>query len=94
MPGAEKDQVVRAMQLADRVSINLEAPNTERLAALAPRKQFIEELIQPLKWVENSPILPPNKNGKVAGPQLPNCRGGGRKKDLELLSTTHHLYHE
>jgi predicted DNA-binding helix-hairpin-helix protein len=52
MPGAEKDQVLRAMQLADRVSVNLEAPNTERLSRLAPHKQFIEELLQPLKWVE------------------------------------------
>ena len=52
MPGAEKEQVFRVMQLADRVSINLEAPNTERLAKLAPHKVFIEELLQPLKWVE------------------------------------------
>ncbi len=28
MPGAEKAQVERSMQLADRVSVNLEAPNT------------------------------------------------------------------
>jgi hypothetical protein len=54
MPGAEKDQVFRAMQLADRVSINLEAPNTDRLARLAPHKQFLDELLQPLKWVEES----------------------------------------
>jgi len=27
MPGAERDQIFRAMQLADRVSINLEGPN-------------------------------------------------------------------
>src|SRR3972149_9191437 len=32
MPGTERDQVERAMQLADRVSITLEAPNTRRLA--------------------------------------------------------------
>ncbi len=52
MPGAEKGQVERAMQFADRVSINLEAPNTDRLAKLAPHKVFLEELLQPLKWVE------------------------------------------
>src|SRR6266536_5788875 len=48
MPGAEKGQVERLMQLADRVSINLEAPNTERLSKLAPQKIFIEELFRPL----------------------------------------------
>jgi predicted DNA-binding helix-hairpin-helix protein len=52
MPGAQKAQVERAMQLADRVSVNLEAPNTERLARLAPHKVFMEELLQPLKWVD------------------------------------------
>ena len=40
MPGAEKDQIFRAMQLADRVSINLEAANEKRLPALAPHKNF------------------------------------------------------
>ena len=42
MPGAERSQVERAMQLADRVSINLEAPNDIRLAKLAPHKQFTD----------------------------------------------------
>src|SRR5262245_16857214 len=40
MPGAEYDQVYRAMQLADRVSINLEGPTQDRLKALAPKKDF------------------------------------------------------
>src|SRR5258706_16309890 len=52
MPGSERGQVERTMQLADRVSVNLEAPNTERLGRLAPHKTFLEELLQPLKWVE------------------------------------------
>jgi predicted DNA-binding helix-hairpin-helix protein len=52
MPGAEKDQVRQSMQLASRVSVNLEGPNTKRLALLAPKKVFLEELLRPLKWVE------------------------------------------
>jgi predicted DNA-binding helix-hairpin-helix protein len=52
MPGAQRDQVYRVMQLADRVSVNLEVPNTARLAKLAPHKQFLSELLQPLKWVD------------------------------------------
>ena len=52
MPGAEKDQVRRAMQLADRVSVNLEAPTTSHLHKLAPQKMMLEELLQPLRWVE------------------------------------------
>src|SRR3970282_2667983 len=52
MPGAEKDQLRRAMQLADRVSVNLEAANPGRLPALAPMKKFAEELLAPLKGAE------------------------------------------
>ena len=63
MPGAEKDQVLRAMQLANRVSINLEAPNTARLEKLAPRKQFLEELLQPLRWVHEIRRTQPANQG-------------------------------
>src|SRR5690606_22237843 len=50
MPGAEIDQLRRAMQLADRVSINLEAPTPERLAALAPKKDLLGELLNRVEW--------------------------------------------
>ncbi len=51
MPGADRDQVLRAMQLADRISINLEAPGARYLQRLAPRKRFWGELVQVLHWV-------------------------------------------
>jgi predicted DNA-binding helix-hairpin-helix protein len=51
MPGAEYAQVERSMQLADRVPVNLEAPNPNRLIILAPRKDYFEELIRPLEWI-------------------------------------------
>ena len=50
MPGIEYDQLYRAMQLADRVSVNLEAPTQERLSALAPKKDFMGELLKMLQW--------------------------------------------
>ena len=40
MPGAEKAQLERAMQLTDRLSVNLEGPTEQRLATLAPMKQL------------------------------------------------------
>ena len=48
MPGAERDQVVRSMHYASRISVNRDAPNTSRLQMLAPRKAYTEELLQPL----------------------------------------------
>ncbi|NOT05155.1 MAG: radical SAM protein [Anaerolineales bacterium] len=94
MPGSEKDQVYRAMQLADRVSINLEAPNTERLAKLAPHKVFMEELLRPLKWVEEiRRTVPAYKfwNGRWPSSVTQFVAGGSDESDLELLTTTNWL---
>lgn len=91
MPGAEKGQVERMLQLADRVSINLEAPNTERLAKLAPHKVFIEELFRPLKWVEEIRRSQPAYkfwNGRYPSTVTQFVAGGADESDLELLTTT------
>jgi predicted DNA-binding helix-hairpin-helix protein len=91
MPGAEKAQVERLMQLADRVSINLEAPNSERLARLAPNKTFIEELFKPLKWVEEIRQSQPaykGWNGRWPSTVTQFVAGGSDESDLELLTTT------
>lgn len=95
MPGAEKDQVERTMQLADRVSINLEAPNTERLVKLAPRKEFMDELLQPLHWVEEIRRTRPSQhgwNGRWPSMTTQFVVGGAGESDLELLSTTEYLH--
>ncbi len=91
MPGAENGQVERLMQLADRVSINLEAPNTERLAKLAPHKTFVEELFRPLRWVEEIRQSQPAYkfwNGKYPSTVTQFVAGGADESDLELLTTT------
>jgi len=94
MPGAERGQVERTMQLADRVSVNLEAPNTERLAKLAPHKTFIEELFRPLKWVEEIRQSQPAYkfwNGRYPSTVTQFVAGGADESDLELLTTTNWL---
>jgi predicted DNA-binding helix-hairpin-helix protein len=94
MPGAEYDQVYRAMQLADRVSVNLEAPNTARLSKLAPRKVFMEQLLQPLQWVDQiRHKLPPQQgwNGHWPSTTTQFVVGAVGENDLELLTTTAYL---
>jgi predicted DNA-binding helix-hairpin-helix protein len=90
MPGAEKAQVERAMQLANRVSINLEAPNTARLAQLAPHKVFLEELLRPLRWVQEIRLnTSPTQawNGRWPSSVTQFVAGGSDESDLELLTT-------
>jgi len=94
MPGTERDQVLQAMRWADRVSLNLEAPNARRLPALAPHKVFQEELWQPLKWVDElRRTQPPRQAWQGRWPSLTTqfVVGGAGESDLEILATTAHL---
>jgi len=91
MPGAERAQVERAMQLADRVSVNLEAPSSERLARLAPHKVFTEELLRPLRWVEE---IRREQGGRGPSQVTQFVVGPAGESDYELLATTEMLYRE
>lgn len=95
MPGAQRDQVERAMQLADRVSINLEAPNANRLEQLAPHKEFLSELIQSLQWIDEirrSKSPSRSWNGRWPSSVTQFVVGGAGESDLELLTSTEYLY--
>jgi predicted DNA-binding helix-hairpin-helix protein len=94
MPGVEREQVLQAMRLADRVSINLEAPNTERLQQLAPHKVFFEELLQPLQWAEDiRRALPACQTQRGRWPSLVTqfVVGGADESDREILTTTSYV---
>ncbi len=94
MPGAERDQIFRAMQLADRVSINLEGPSETYLSRLAPRKVFFQELLTPLKIIEDiRKTYPAHLAWKHTWPS--SCTqfvvGAVGETDLDLLQTTVNL---
>lgn len=92
MPGAERDQVVRTMELADRVSANLEAPNSDRLARIAPGKGFMEELLTRLQWVEE---LRKSSEGRLkASSTTEFVVGPAGESDVELLSTSAYLHRQ
>ena len=90
MPGIEYDQLHRSMQLADRVSVNLEAPTSARLAALAPKKTFVEELLRMLQWAQE--IRRDNQHEKLASSVTQFVVGAVGDTDLELLSLSDKLY--
>ncbi len=97
MPGVEFDQVEQALRLANRVSINLEAPNAKRLDILAPHKHFSDELIKPLKWINKIRSANSNKtgwNGRWPSVATQFVVGGAGESDVELLTTTEYLYQE
>lgn len=92
MPGAERDQVQRTMELANRVSANLEAPSASRLTKIAPHKDFAGELLTRLRWVED---LRQASGGKLAASSTTEfVVGPAGESDVELLSTSAALYQQ
>jgi predicted DNA-binding helix-hairpin-helix protein len=51
IPGCQPDQIDRAMALATRVSVNMEAPTATHLARIAPGKQFEAQILAPMRQV-------------------------------------------
>ena len=90
MPGAEEEQLYRLMQLADRVSVNLEGPTPERLQALAPKKEFQRELFSMLHLAEQIRHAHPSE--KLAGTVTQFVVGAVGDTDQELLALARRLY--
>ena len=92
MPGAEPAAIERALQLADRVSVNLEAPSSEHLAKLSSTKRYAEELLAPLylarKLIANDPRL----QNKTMTTQF--VVGAADETDREIMARTAQLYRE
>lgn len=88
MPGAEYDQIRRAMQLADRVSVNLEGATPQRLQALAPKKDYWGELITRLQWI--SRLRDEERLRAAVVTQF--VVGAVGDTDLELLQVSETLY--
>jgi predicted DNA-binding helix-hairpin-helix protein len=92
MPGIEYDQLFRLMQLADRVSVNLEGPTQERLDALAPKKDFHHELLRMLYLAEK--IRREHPHMKLAGTVTQFVVGAVGDTDQELLALSNQLYRQ
>lgn len=88
MPGADETQIEAACRLADRVSVNLEAPNSERLSRLSPDKSFREHLGQAIRDMKR--II--ERTGARAGQTTQMVVGAAGESDREILGTTEKLY--
>ena len=54
IPGSRPDQIERAMALATRVSVNMEAPTATHLARIAPGKKWNEQILAPMRQVASA----------------------------------------
>jgi len=96
MPGAEREQVARAMRLSSRVSINLEAPTAASLAAIAPKKNA-DDLFEPLRWIEEirrSTTPRDTWNGRWPSSSTQFVVGAAGESDRDLLGLAQRLRRE
>lgn len=96
LPNAEEAQIERAALLADRLSVNLEAPNEARLARLAPKKDFDHGLVEPLQraWTIVRRLRRQGHAVASAGAVTQYVVGPAGESDQELLSASQMLYRQ
>ena len=90
LPGASSDEVERAARLADRLSLNLEAPSAARLAQVSPQRDWAGDLIARLAWMrdwQRAGMLP-------SGLATQFVVGAAGESDRELLLTASWLYRD
>lgn len=97
MPGAEKDQIKELMKYADRISINLEAPNKYRLASLSPQKNFYSDLFNRLQWINeirNNMESNDGWNNHLPSISTQFVVGPSQESDRELLLISSFLFND
>src|SRR5690242_8011472 len=95
IPGASFEYVERAVELADRVSLNLEAPNQQRLTNLAPDKEFASNMWGRLAWAAEL-IKRARQEGRPAAKSLTTqfVVGAVGESDRELLETVQRAHRD
>jgi predicted DNA-binding helix-hairpin-helix protein len=90
IPGASKDSIKRAMSLANRVSLNIEAATSSGLAEISSTKDYNKDILKRLKWInsfENSSTTYPNSTHTT---QM--IVGANSESDKEILSRIGKIY--
>jgi putative DNA modification/repair radical SAM protein len=92
LPGADPASVEAGCRLASRVSINMEAPSARHLARLSSRKDILEGIVAPMKWVKK--LVANNERLVPAGQTTQFVVGAADETDRDLLHTVEALYRD
>jgi predicted DNA-binding helix-hairpin-helix protein len=77
LPGASREQVKQAGELADRLSVNLEVPNSSRLREVSDVKEYRTDILRRQRWIKGA--------GSRAGQTTQLVVGGSDEPDSEIL---------
>ena len=78
LPGASYGSIKRASHLAQRLSINIEAPNKDRLSDLSTTKDYKIDILRRQRWLKNMDLSHGHTTQFVVG--------AGSETDLEILN--------
>lgn len=79
IPGVNKDLLKQSAEFADRMSVNLEVPNTSRMPDISHIKDFRSDIIKRQRWIRHLKL--------PSGQTTQFVVGSSDETDLEILKT-------
>jgi len=92
LPGASFDCVEQACKLANRVSVNIEAPTERHLARLSSKKAIYNDIVERMRWMKQ--IISAGEGIAPSGQTTQFVVGASGETDRDILRTTSALYRE
>ena len=92
LPGAPFDCVEEGCRLADRVSLNMEAPTAEHMARLSSRKDLHADIVERMRWVKR--LKATDERLVPSGQTTQFVVGAAGETDRDILHTAAALYNE
>ncbi|MBC7100699.1 MAG: helix-hairpin-helix domain-containing protein [Methanobacteriales archaeon] len=90
LPGTSKELIKRAMELSNRVSINIETATADGLSALSSTKDYKIDIIRRMKWIKK--IHDKNPDLTPSGQSTQFIVGAVEETDQEILKRISWLY--
>lgn len=90
LPGSSYDLIKRALSLANRVSINIEAATPEGLNELTSTKNYHSDIIKRMKWIKR--LLNRDKELAPSGQTTQFIIGATEETDQQILDRANSLY--
>jgi len=90
LPGADKDHLKDASDLADRVSVNLEVPSEDYMDIMSPSKDYVNDILRRQRYI--SRIV--RRNKLPAGQTTQMVVGGAGETDREIFDSAVREYND
>ncbi len=90
LPGSSYDLIKRAVSLADRVSVNIEAATQEGFSELSSTKKYDTDIIRRINWIKR--LLKRDGNLAPSGQTTQFIIGATDETDQQILNRVNWLY--